>query len=192
MADDDKPRGFWQSLPGILTAAAAVITAVAGLVTVMRSGGIGSSRPPTSVTTPGLPTVRVPPPGPAQPRIHSEGRLVVRGTWLCDLDEGAETNSGGSADFFWEQVNGVTRYLAPRNNAQFAVIGIRDFPSLLYAELRDLRFSSEKIDASNLPSNRLPKGAVVAYRTKTGRLGKFEVEDYGYNLSIRWATYETR
>jgi hypothetical protein len=32
LADDDKPQSFWQSLPGLLTALAAVITAVTGLV----------------------------------------------------------------------------------------------------------------------------------------------------------------
>ena len=55
--------------------------------------------------------------------VFSEGdRLVVRGTWPCDLDYGVEGNKGKSKpDFWWQQVDGTVRYLAFRNGAVFRV-----------------------------------------------------------------------
>jgi hypothetical protein len=52
MADDDKPRGFWTSLPGVLTALAGVITATAGLVVALK---------PSALTTPSNPAPQVTP-----------------------------------------------------------------------------------------------------------------------------------
>jgi hypothetical protein len=42
MADDDKPRGFWSSLPGALTALAGVITATAGLVVALKPAALAT------------------------------------------------------------------------------------------------------------------------------------------------------
>ena len=90
--------------------------------------------------------------------VHSNGRLVVRGTFMCDLDTGAETTTG--ADFWWEQVTPVKRFLTPKNGASFLVLGIREFESVRYSEMERYPYSSEKIDASD--SNKLPRGTVVA------------------------------
>ena len=120
--------------------------------------------------------------------VLSSGRLVIRGTWSCDLDSGAETNAG--ADFFWEQATNVKRYLAPKNGAAFFVVGIRDFQSVNYADLERFEYSSQNIDGSNLPYNQIPQGTVVAYKTNEGRLGKLIIDEYGYNLTIRWVTFE--
>lgn len=131
-------------------------------------------------------------PGPAPKRgeipVRSSGRLVVRGTWQCDLDAGAEVGSGG--DFRWDQENAVKRYLVPENGAVFFVVGIRDFKSVTHADLEHFPYSAQRIDASDTPGNNIPKGTLVAYRTKQGRLGKFQVTDYGYNLTIHWITDE--
>jgi hypothetical protein len=105
---------------------------------------------------------------------------------MCDLDTGAETTTG--ADFWWEQVTPVKRSLTPKNGASFFVLGIREFESVRYSEMERYPYSSEKIDASD--SNKLPRGTVVAYRTNEGRLGKFIVDEYGYNLTIRWRTFD--
>jgi hypothetical protein len=40
MTEDEKPKGFWQSMTGILTGAATVITAVTSLVAVLYQNGI--------------------------------------------------------------------------------------------------------------------------------------------------------
>ena len=53
--------------------------------------------------------------------VYSSGTgLVVRASYTCDLDAGAE--GAASADFQWHHVTGVERYLEPRNGASFAVV----------------------------------------------------------------------
>lgn len=121
-------------------------------------------------------------------RVHSRGELVIRGTWKYDLDLGAQTNAG--ADLFWEQATNVKRYLTPLNGARFFVVGIRDFASVTPRDLERFPYSPARINGSNEPSNQIPRGTVVAYRTNEGRLGKFIVDGYGYNLRIRWVTFE--
>jgi hypothetical protein len=121
--------------------------------------------------------------------VYSKGRLVVRGTWSYDLDSGIQTTEDG-ADFQWELDTAVKRYLAPHNGAGFLVVGIRDFDSLTLRELEKLHYSSQKIDGSNESYNQIPQRTVVAYKTKQGRFGKFIVDDYGRDLTIRWVTYE--
>ena len=124
----------------------------------------------------------------ATPKVYTEGQIVIRGTWSCDLDAGSETTSG--ADFFWEQVNGVERYLVPRGGARFSVLGRRDFHSVSYADLTKLNYSEDKINASNATYNRIPQGTVVAAVTNEGRHSKFLITEYGYNLGISWVTYD--
>lgn len=45
--------------------------------------------------------------------------LVIRGTWLCDLDTGRETST--NADFWWEAVSPGVNFLVPRNGASACV-----------------------------------------------------------------------
>lgn len=53
--------------------------------------------------------------------IYSTGAgLAIRGTFSCDLDEGAETTT--DADWEWVQKSGSIRYLHPRNGALFKLI----------------------------------------------------------------------
>jgi hypothetical protein len=121
-------------------------------------------------------------------QVHSSGQLLVRGSWYCDLDAGAETNSNG--DFWWEQVSDVKRFLTPENGAVFFAVGVRDFDTLKYADLEHFSYSTDKIDGNDDPTNDLRKNTVVAYRTREGRLGKFLVTSYGRNLTIRLTTYD--
>ena len=44
MSEETETRGFWRSVPGLLTAAAAAITAVAGLVAALSQAGLLSPR----------------------------------------------------------------------------------------------------------------------------------------------------
>jgi len=55
--------------------------------------------------------------------VFSKGdRLVVRGTWSCDLDHGMEGGRGKSRpDFWWEQIDMVKRRWVPQNGARFVV-----------------------------------------------------------------------
>ncbi|MGQ9571389.1 MAG: hypothetical protein ACUVUQ_11250 [Thermodesulfovibrionales bacterium] len=52
--------------------------------------------------------------------LHSKGdNLVIRGTYMCDLDSGREIQS--SSDFWWQQATATERYLNPQNGAHFAL-----------------------------------------------------------------------
>ncbi len=45
MVEDPKPRSWWQTLPGILTATAGVITAVTGLIVALHGFGVFDTEP---------------------------------------------------------------------------------------------------------------------------------------------------
>ena len=129
--------------------------------------------------------------------VHSSGRLIVRGTYLYDLDAGIEIITGANfgaertrADFQWEMVDNVRRFITPTNGAEFFVVGGRDFESVRWSDMEHFPYSAGKIPANNNNSNQIPAGTVVAYKTNEGRLGKFIVDEYGYNLTIRWRTYD--
>jgi hypothetical protein len=120
--------------------------------------------------------------------VHSSGRLIVRGTYTCDLDTGTEAGAG--ADFQWLQDTDTLRSIFPMNGATFFVVGARDFESIRWSEMEHFAYSADRIRADNNNSNRIPAGTVVAFKTNEGRLGKFIVDEYGYNLTIRWRTYD--
>jgi hypothetical protein len=53
--------------------------------------------------------------------VYSQGkRLVIRGTWLCDLDEGLEIVTG--ADWYWAIQSSTVRRLSPQNGAKFKLM----------------------------------------------------------------------
>jgi hypothetical protein len=188
---DDRPR-------------VSIIVAIIGLVGVVGAAVISNwdklfppSTPHQNSTgrktesprdTGAAPTPRSPTSKPGVPATYSTGRLTIRGTWSGDLDLGTES-TGTGADFWWEQATGTARYLVPKSGAGFYVVGLRDFASIGYADLGNLPYSGQKIEGSDATYNRIPQGTVVAYKTSDGRLGKFLVEEYGYNMTIRWLTY---
>lgn len=52
--------------------------------------------------------------------VYSQGEgLVIRGTWLCDLDLGEETVSTPPADFFWEILSPTSRQITAVSGAGF-------------------------------------------------------------------------
>ena len=121
------------------------------------------------------------------PGFYTSGTVVVHGTWICNLDLGQE--GGNSSDFWWRQVNDVERYIVPQNGAQFHVIGVVDFNSIDYLNLKGYSYSSAEINGSNNASNQIPTGIVVACITSEERYCKFRIDNYGYNLTISWVTY---
>jgi len=48
----------------------------------------------------------------------------IRGTWLCDLEAGVETNVSASSDFQLQNQTSTVRYLAPINGATFLAAGV--------------------------------------------------------------------
>jgi len=71
MEDRPKEKGWWQTVPGILTAAAGIITAVTGLIVALNQAGVfdrGERKappPPTSAERP-QPKAEAPPPPPTK------------------------------------------------------------------------------------------------------------------------------
>jgi hypothetical protein len=120
--------------------------------------------------------------------VRSSGRLMVRGTYTYDLDSGSETTAG--ADFQWRQETNVLRSITSMNGAAFFVVGAKEFESIRWSDMEHFPYSPAPIDGSANASNRIPAGTVVAYKTSEGHLGKFIVDEYGYNLTIRWRTYD--
>jgi hypothetical protein len=176
-----------------------IVVALIGLVGVIAAALIAnwnglfgkSTSTATTVSSSSAPssTSSSPPAKKPARAVFSSGELMVRGTWRCDLDAGAETQSGG--DFWWQLETSTKRELTPEDGATFYVVGVRDFDSLAFEELQHFSYSAKAIDGSDVKGqNDIPKGTVVAYRTKQGRLGKFVVDSYGVDLSIRWTTYE--
>jgi hypothetical protein len=140
----------------------------------------GSSSGPASLA----PSDRQP-----DPTVFSNGETIIRGTWSIDLDNGVTAMSGTDSDLFWEQETDTKRTLKPMNGALFALVGQRDFDSLKLQTLKGLNFLSSAIRADNNVSNAIPNGTVLAYRTKHGRYGKFLIENYAYDLKVKWLTF---
>ena len=186
MADPETKRDSSarvQIIVALIGLAGVIATAViANWSTIFHPGPSQATPPAKSSTPPG----KVDPPKSERP-VHSSGRLMVRGTYSCDLDTGTETQDG--ADFFWEQQTATIRFLTPKNGASFYVIGLTNFESVRWSDMERFPYSTDRIPASADNSNRIPAGTVVAYKTNEGRLGKFIVDDYGFNLTIRWRTY---
>jgi hypothetical protein len=119
----------------------------------------------------------------------SDGETIIRGTWFFDLDNGVTAISRTDSDLFWEQETDTKRTLNPMNGALFALVGQRDFDSLKLQTLKGLHYLSDNIRANNDVSNAIPNGTVLAYRTKHGRYGKLLIENYAYDLKVKWLTF---
>ena len=72
-------------------------------------------------------------------------------------------------------------------------LGVPDsFDNITYAQIVEVMSGNTgdtKINGSDNSDNRLQAGSIVFYRTDEGRFGKMVIIEYGYNLLIRWATY---
>ena len=137
------------------------------------------------------------PPKKSERPVHSNGRLIIRGTYFYDLDAGVEIDTAGhyevdrtKADFQWEIVDNLRRFFNPANGATFFVVGGKEFESVRWSDMEHFPYSTERIRADNDNANQIPPGTVVAYKTNEGRLGKLIIDEYGLNLTIRWRTYE--
>ncbi|HYQ55758.1 MAG TPA: C1 family peptidase [Draconibacterium sp.] len=85
--------------------------------------------------------------------------LVIRGTYLCDIDSGRETSN--DADFWWQAVRPGVNYLVPRNGAKVCVL--YDMKYLTASRINNL-----SINDAGVPSGKL-NFAVVVGKTTTNR-----------------------
>lgn len=129
-----------------------------------------------------------PNPLPPAPVLVSAGTATLRGTGTFDLETGTP-GTGADRDLWWEQVDGTTRRLRPQNGALLCPLGMRPYESVTPTVLAEADYSPAPVDGSRSETNQLRTGSVVAVRTAAGNLAKVEVLSYGYDLTIRWATY---
>ena len=105
----------------------------------------------------------------------SKPSLVIRGTYLCDLDTISETRYG--ADFWWEAVRPGVNYLVPRNGAKACVL--YDF-----ANITASRISQYSLSTSPIENKYLDYGVVVG-RTTANRRFIMVVDGQNSDNSLR-------
>ena len=62
MAEEQRSQGWWQTVPGILTATAGIITAIAGLIAALHQAGVFTSAPKQVQPPPSSSATTAPPP----------------------------------------------------------------------------------------------------------------------------------
>lgn len=129
-------------------------------------------------------------------QILSSGQMIMRASFIYDLELGREVDSEKDADFWWESTNEGKYFLTQKGKAASAIIGMRDFESITYEDLRKIAYSYDPLSGSADPVNRLTPGIVVAYRTRHGSYGKLLIrsrvvdQDKNVNLAVSWQTFE--
>lgn len=105
----------------------------------------------------------------------SKPSLVIRGTYLCDLDTISETRYG--ADFWWEAVRPGINYLVPRNGAKACVL-------YNFANITASRISQYSLSTSPIENKYLDYGVVVG-RTSANRRFIMVVDGQNGDNSLR-------
>lgn len=123
-----------------------------------------------------------------QETVQLVNSTTLRGTYTLDFDTGVQGSDSG-ADVWWEQVNGVTRFLVPQSGATMAYLGQTNFDAVSLQTLQTQAYSASPVNGSDNASNQLAAGSVIAIRTGSGRYVKVRINSYGYNLGIDWVTY---
>jgi hypothetical protein len=159
----------------------------AALALLTSCGGPGTGETPTPAATTPVPTATLasrPPPE----VVLSRGQGTIRGTFMFDFERGAEAGPV-SADVWWEQVDSTRRFLVPRNGAGLAVLSGVSFENASRAVLAAQRYSEQRLDGSDGPSNELTPGSAVAIRTRGGHLARMRVNSEGFDLGVSWVTF---
>jgi PEP-CTERM motif len=120
--------------------------------------------------------------------IVSSGSGPLKSTWGADLDAGVlNTVQMGSEDIWWEieqYTPSVLGEMVPVDAKGIVNLGVVNFSSITEAELAGLTYSMMP-----LVSSLLVNGDVFAVETKDGNFAEVEILNYGYDLSVQWATY---
>jgi hypothetical protein len=108
--------------------------------------------------------------------IHLEkDSLIIRGTYLCDIDSGRETSN--DADFWWEAVRPGVNYLVPRNNAAACV-------AFDFARFGPIQISATNLTSAPIPSKNLDYAVVVGRTTANRRFKMIVHAKLGNKLVI--------
>jgi hypothetical protein len=167
----------------------ATMAQLAAMLIVAACADATSEIPPTPEAS-AVPVSAIPNPSPTgRDVILSSGKTVLRGTFLFDFETGGYAKSN-TADVWWEQVDSTRRYLVPENGARLALMGSIPFENVKRLNLLQLQFTVDRLDGSNSSTNELVAGTVIAVLTHNRHPAKVRVEQYGYDLTISWVTYE--
>ncbi|WP_310496618.1 hypothetical protein [Sandarakinorhabdus sp.] len=121
--------------------------------------------------------------------IISSGLVMLKGTFVFDLETGTQGGVGPAGDIWWQQQTTVKRQMTPRNGAGIVRLGAVGFTALGPNALQMLSYGSTSIPGNNDATNQLTPGTVFAVRTAAGNYAKVRVLTYGYNMFIQWVTY---
>lgn len=66
-----------------------------------------------------------------------------------------------------------------------------EFNALSHSTIQSITMSTGSINGSVNSLNNLDPGSIIVYRTNLGYYGKFIVKQYGYNLILKWRTYNS-
>ena len=189
---DKESKSWWSTVPGTITAIATLITAVGGLIIILRSVGVFSpdkSAATTQNTFQNTDTNKVTTsqqPIQQTSTIHLESTLILRYPYSYDLDAGVPyntENSNADVDFIWEHPTSMDYELRP-DLGKFSLLGKEDFESITLQQLQKLNYSKNSINADEFL-----KGAVIGVITKQKRFGKFIVQEEGLEPSIKVVIY---
>ncbi len=94
---------------------------------------------------------------------------------------------------------GVVRAETPKEDATKTDVTKGDTPfdeitpkqiEKLINQAKAQKAQKTKIDGSDNKDNQLPEGTILCFVTSDQRYGKLKVVKYGYNLTIKWVTYD--
>lgn len=126
---------------------------------------------------------------PAATIVNQSASTVFKGTWTLDLETGVQGSPAPNPDIWWNQATAVVRSMVPQNGAKIVNLGAVDYVSLTAANLQSLPYSTTPIDGNNDATNQLKANDVFAVLTNKGNYAKVQVLAYGYDITIRWVTY---
>lgn len=106
-----------------------------------------------------------------------------------DLDLGELVSQNGSDDCWWYPYNEKPG-IYPKNGAKFAVLGKLNFDQVKYTDIARASLSTNFIDGSytDVRSNQLQNGTVLAFVTNQGRYGKMIIDAHGQDRTPGAAT----
>lgn len=123
--------------------------------------------------------------------VHSAGSATILGTYEFDFDVGSggttAVPAGSTADVFWRRMTATDSELKPLNGVVLDAIGVVDFNSVSYEQVSGLSLGVSALNVGDLPA-----GAVIVFKTDSGRFGKMKVNSYAgnYDMSMSWLTWE--
>ncbi len=118
---------------------------------------------------------------PVTPATHSSGLLDIPSSYQFDLDSGV-VGGGPSADLWYHNIGGGTRYLEVENGAKHAR---GDGSNRQYPGCYNATYSS-----APLPFAALAPGTYVCVKTSEGRISQFRVNSFnGLTMKIGYTTW---